>query len=133
MGAPGEARPWSRPPRWLVKAAVAAAERCGPFSCATDAVVRCFGAALLVGSYGPRIAPYLARWIGGEEGCAVVLLACAAAVLASSVVRRLAPLAVPLFLLQTLGRALIDAEEKEGGSKFKEVSAMQHHPENKVG
>ncbi|CAO2175426.1 unnamed protein product, partial [Urochloa humidicola] len=89
MGAPGEARPWSRPPRWLVKAAVAAAERCGPFSCAADAVVRCFGAALLVRSYAPRTAPYLALWIGGEEGCAVVLLACAAAPSRCSSCRRL--------------------------------------------
>ncbi|CAO2169056.1 unnamed protein product, partial [Urochloa humidicola] len=46
---------------------------------------------------------------------------------------RLRRRAVPLFLLQTLGRALIDAEEKEGRSKVKEVSVMQHHPENKVG
>jgi hypothetical protein len=78
-----------------------------------DAVLRCFGAALLVRYCGLRVAPTLGRWVGGEEGCAVGLLGFAAAVLAWYVVRRLTPLAVPMFLLQTLGRALIDAEEKE--------------------
>ncbi|KAL6661492.1 hypothetical protein ACP70R_000876 [Stipagrostis hirtigluma subsp. patula] len=161
MDAAEAARPPSPPPRrwglWAVEVAVSA--RCGRAAWLVDPVLCVFATALRWGTYGCRLACAAGCLIGGAAGGAVARFGCAAAARASYVVPRLAPLAVPLFVLRTLGQALIDAEGKRmgaggsldqhsgssflivlctavlpamGGSKDKEVSTLQRHPESKV-
>ncbi|KAL6598582.1 hypothetical protein ACP70R_046281 [Stipagrostis hirtigluma subsp. patula] len=155
MDAAEAARPSPPPRRWgLWAAEVAVSARRGRVAWLVDPVLCVFATALRWGTYGCRLACAAGCLIGGAAGGAVARFGCAAAARASYVVPRLAPLAVPLFVLRTLGQALIDAEGKrmgagrlprsafrfilsnfsslQGGSKDKEVSTLQRHPESKV-
>ncbi|TVU05954.1 hypothetical protein EJB05_49140, partial [Eragrostis curvula] len=117
MGADGAAKSSSPPPRWFLRAAVAS--RRGLVGWAVDAVLFGFAAAL-------QVRPVGCGMIGGAAVCAAAKRA------SYLVVPRLALLAVPLFLVRTVGQSRIDADEKKGEGNVNEVATTGHHPESKV-